>query len=502
MTENPVVHTQAGPVRGATERGVFAFRGVPYAADTGGANRFRPPQPLSPWREVRDAVSPGPIAPQNEPEFNLTALPPMSEDCLNLNVFTPALDGAARPVLFYIHAGAFISGAGGGATHNGATLAAEQDVVVVSINYRLGVFGFPPFRVHGDAVSNNLGLLDQIAALEWVRDNIRAFGGDPDNVTPFGYSAGGWSILSLMAARRAKGLFHRAAPQSGSEFGAMSQRDQRRFAGAFLAILGLDNAKACLDLPAADLLRAQKQLIESQQNAAERQTEETVNFGPCIDCGDWAALPLDILRAGYGTFVPMLIGTTEDELGYAPFRGGIAWLQAMHTRAAITASLAAAFGSARAETIWTTYETAYPGESEQQLAGRVRSDRYYRVPAIRAAELVGRERPETAWMYRFDLKAPSDIAGHVSTHATDLAFWFGTMADSPLQPFMFGRAPTASEQQLGRAMRADLAAFARFGACGWAPYEPSTRVTRIYADAAGTTNDPAGAARAVWDGVI
>lgn len=503
MSESPVAQTQAGRLRGAIdERGVAIFRGVPYAADTGGANRFRPPQPPEAWAGVRDALQPGPIAPQNEPEFNLSSLPPMSEDCLNLNVFTPGLDGKARPVLFYIHAGAFVSGAGSGATQSGALLAAEQDVVVVTINYRLGVLGFPPFRVHGDAVSNNLGLLDQIAALEWVKANIAAFGGDPGNVTLFGYSAGGWSILSLMAAKGARGLFHRAAPQSGSEFGAMNRSGQRSLAAAYLEVLGVDDAAACLTLPLKDLLAAQQTIIERQQNDPARQTEETVNFGPAIDCGDWAALPMDILRAGYAAPVPLLIGTTEDELGFAPFRGGIPWLKAMHTLEAIIRSLTAAFGEAKAAMIWAAYETTYPDEGEERLAGRVRSDRYYRVPAIRAAELVARDRPGTGWMYRFDMKATSPVAGNVSTHATDLAFWFGTMADSPLQPFMFGRAPTPEEEATSRAMRADLASFARDGVCAWKPYDAQARTTRLYAPGATTADDPAGATRAAWDGLI
>ena len=503
MTDAPIVTTTAGRLQGAVDpRGVLVFRGVPFAADAGGVNRFRPPQPVAPWQGIRDATAPGAIAPQNEPEFSLSTLPDMSEDCLNLNVFTPALDGANRPVLCHIHAGAFVSGGGGSATHNGAILAAEQDVVVVSVNYRLGVFGFPPFRAHGDEVSNNLGLLDQIAALEWVKANIAAFGGDPGNVTLFGYSAGGWSIVALMASRKARGLFHRAAPQSGSEFGATSLHDQRRLTEHFIGLAGVADPSALLELPVADLLVAQKTLIAEQQNAAERQTEESLNFGPGLDFGDWAAMPLGVLRAGYAAEVPLLVGTTEDELGFAAFRGTIPWLVAMHTREAIVKSLALAYGDARAAAIWAAYEIAYPGESEQSLAGRIRSDRYYRVPAIRAAEIVARERPGTAWMYRFDVKAPSKIAGNVSTHATDLAFWFGTMAESPLQPFMFGRSPTPEEEALSKAMRADLAAFARNGACPWPAYDTDARTTRIYAPSETLALDPAGAVRAAWDGLF
>ncbi len=182
----PVVRTVCGKVRGAPDdRGILVFRGIPFAASTAGANRFQPPRPPAAWEGVRMAEAAGPIAPQNAPELGLSRLPPASEDCLNLNVFTPSADRGRRPVLVYLHAGAFVSGTGSGATQDGSQLARDEDVVVVTVNYRLGVLGFPPFRPGGQGPSN-LGLLDQVAALQWVRANIARFGGDPRNVTLFG----------------------------------------------------------------------------------------------------------------------------------------------------------------------------------------------------------------------------------------------------------------------------------------------------------------------------
>jgi para-nitrobenzyl esterase len=492
MSDELVVEIRLGKLRGAAEGSVLAFRGVPFAASTAGEGRFAPPRPAPAWSGIRDATRIGPMALQNEPEFNLSTLPELSEDCLNLNIFTPAADGAKRPVLFYIHAGAFVSGGGGGATQNGALLARDEDVVVVSINYRLGVFGWPPFRARGDAVSNNLGLLDQIAALEWVRDNIAAFGGDPGNVTVFGYSAGGWSILALMAAPQAAGLFHKAAPQSGSAFTATPRDRQDQLAADFLG--RLDGPPRAASVEA--LLAAQKAYLEAQQNAPERVVEEGVPFGPWRDGILLAEDPLATLIAGRALAVPLLIGSTADELGYAPFRAGIGWLDAMHTKRASLHTLAVAHGPAAAEAIWAAYRGATPEASDAAVAGHLRSDRYYRLPAVRAAAAQADRAP--TWMYQFTLGAASEIAGGVSTHATDLAFWFGTMAASPLQSFMFGRPPTEAEEALSRRMRRDLARFARTGRCDWPAYTPAERATRIYGIEDRVELDPGGAGRTAW----
>jgi len=493
--EDPIVETRQGRLRGAAQpAGGLVFRDVPFAASTAGEGRFAPPRPPSAWSGVRDGRAIGLVAPQNPPEFNLSTVPATGEDCLNLNVFTPGPDNGRRPVLVYIHAGAFVSGSGSGATQDGSILAREEDVVVVTLNYRLGVFGWPPFRSHGEAVSNNLGLLDQIAALEWVRDNIAAFGGDPGNVTLFGYSAGGWSILALMAAPAARGLFHKAAPQSGSDFGAGSPERQARLAAAFRQRLGGDPLAASAEA----LLAAQNALIEAEQNQASRLTEEGPTFGPWLDGVLLSEEPLAAVIAGRSADVPLLIGNTADELGYAPFRAGLAWLDALHSREAALANLSAAYGAEAAASIWRAYADAAPGASEAAVAGHIRSDRYYRLPAVRAAAAHAGRAP--TWMYQFALPAAAEIVGGISTHATDLAFWFGTMAASPLQAFLFGRAPTPAEEDLSRRMRRDLAAFARTGRCDWPAYEPANRATRVYDLEDSLAFDPGQGRREAWPG--
>jgi len=498
MTDLPrrtgIVQTPSGAVQGVIDPawGTQVYRGLPYAR----AERFAEPRPPEPWTGVRDAAANGPIAPQNAPEFNLSVLPAMDEACLFLNVFTPAADGARRPVLVYVHAGAFVSGAGSGAAQDGARLAAEEEVVVVALNYRLGVLGWPPFSARGANAGRNLGLADQVAALAWIRDHIAAFGGDPGNVTLFGYSAGGWSIVALMALPAAEGLFHKAVVQSGSEFSATPPAEQDRLAARFLALAGVVSAAELVDVPLVTLLAAQQALLEERQNDPARRVDEGVVFGPRLDPASLAEPPIAAILAGRAHAVPLLIGTTEDELGWTPFRAGLDWLAALHTRAAALETLAQAFGNDRARAIWDAYAAAYPGESGAALAGRIRSDRYYRLPAIRAAEAHAARAP--TWMYRFEGKANAEIAGDVSTHATDLAFWLGTMAASPLQDFLFARPPTEAEEALAGRMRADLAAFARTGRCAWPPYGADRRATKLYDLADRIADDPAGAVRRIW----
>src|SRR5579884_3870530 len=211
-TVSPVVETVSGKLRGLAAGGIFAFKGVPYGADTGGANRFMPPFPPAPWTEVREAFAYRGQAPQapdrarRRPELETVLGPadatPEGEDCLTLNIWTPGLDAAKRPVMVWLHGGAFAYGSGNRAVTDGANLARRGDVVVISVNHRLNIFGFLHLADLGGerfAGSGNAGMLDQIAALEWVRDNVAGFGGDPGNVTIFGESGGGGKVSALLA---------------------------------------------------------------------------------------------------------------------------------------------------------------------------------------------------------------------------------------------------------------------------------------------------------------
>src|SRR5260221_4189478 len=250
----PIVETAAGKVRGISADGVHAFKGIPYGAPTGGANRFMPRQRRATWAGVRDAdpyrghAPQLPGRPERRPELRTILGPPDAtpegEDCLTLNVWTPGLAGR-RPVMVWLHGGAFAYGSGNRAVTEGANLARRGDVVVVSVNHRLNIFGFLDLaEIGGERYrhSGNAGMLDQIAALEWVRDNIEGFGGDPGNVTIFGESGGGGKVSVLLAMPAARGLFHKAVIQSGATIRVSTRERAAALADAVLTELGLDRA--------------------------------------------------------------------------------------------------------------------------------------------------------------------------------------------------------------------------------------------------------------------
>ena len=265
----PIVQTSYGELRGTRAEGLHIFRGVPFARPPAGARRFRPPERPAAWAGVRDATRFGPAAPQSlgllGPVFSL-GITRMDEDCLSLNVWTPGVDSRRRPVLVWIHGGAFVLGAGSQSLYDGAVLARRGDVVVVTINYRLGSLGFLRLReLSGGRLpaSGNEGLLDQIAALEWVRDEIAAFGGDPGNVTIFGESAGAMSCAALLGAPRARGLFHRAILQSGAANYVSPAETASAVAEEFLAALRIRRRRIAdlLSLPPERLVEAQARLF-------------------------------------------------------------------------------------------------------------------------------------------------------------------------------------------------------------------------------------------------
>jgi para-nitrobenzyl esterase len=327
----PIVETNYGKIRGVAKDGVYAFKAIPYAASTAGANRFMPPQKLREWTGVRDCFAWGPMAPQagEMPAANATARdrpsdfrlyfgvnPDMpserSEDCLSLNVFTQGLgDGGKRPVLVWIHGGGFNSGSGAGARTNGTNLALRQDVVSVSLNHRLGVLGYchlgdfdPAF-----AESGNVGQLDLIAALEWVRDNIEKFGGDPTRVMVHGESGGGAKIGTLLAMPRANGLFHRAVMQSGTA-NKLPTRDQAsEWVAGLLKELQIpkNQVKQLQQVPVDRLLAAADAIAKGQPQGPGR------GFVPTVGTAELPIMPLDAVAAGSARSIPLIIGCTQHE---------------------------------------------------------------------------------------------------------------------------------------------------------------------------------------------
>ena len=311
--ESPVVETAYGSVRGVENNGVHVFRGISYGASTAGANRFLPPRKPEPWTGVRNAFENGHTATQIMPAasaigFGLRSNALQGEDCLVLNVFTPGInDGRRRPVMVWIHGGGYTYSSGTTLVADGTNLARSADVTVVSLNHRLNIFGHLFLGEAGGAKyadSGNAGILDLVAALEWVRDNIARFGGDPRNVTIFGQSGGGGKVSTLLAMPAAKGLFHRAVIESGSTLKQLSRADAHQNTLKFLAHLDLkpNQADELQKLPAAKLLEA--------------MTATRIRLGPVVDGKALPRDPFDPTAPEVSADVPVMIGTAETEGTY------------------------------------------------------------------------------------------------------------------------------------------------------------------------------------------
>jgi para-nitrobenzyl esterase len=481
-----LVETRCGTVEGIEKDGVLQFRGIPFAAPPVGDLRWRPPQPAEPWTGVRRADEFGPIAPQGENRiafFATAEQPEISEEgCLTLNVFTPALDGEPRPVMVWIHGGGFTGGSGRNAWYNGSSFAAGG-VVVVTINYRLGALGF----LHlGDDLpgSGNCGLLDQVAALEWVRDNIAGFGGDPGNVTVFGESAGGMSIGSLLGTPAASGLFHQAVPQSGAASTVNTLEHAAEVAELTIAKAG-----------GLDALRAApwERVVEIQGEVAiERQRGVgALPYMPVVDGTVLPRPPLESVRAGTAAPVRLLTGTTREEMALFHYMGPgphdldettvLRRLDRMHAgagRSLYDAYRSELGESARPVDVWVAVET----------------DRVFRVPAIRLASAQARHTPDV-WMYLFTWASPALDGALRSCHALEIPFVWNTLTSG--SDGFTGTGPEADA--LAGEMHGVWTAFATSGSPGWDRYEEERRATRVFGPGAGTVHDPQGALRRLWD---
>lgn len=464
----PQFDTPYGAVIGNWEQGLAVFRGIPYAAPPAGALRYQPPWPPAPWKSPLAATTNPPACPQPQ---NAQGVPPISEDCLRLNVWTPGLDNARRPVMVWIHGGEFLEGGNFVTAYDGAALAKGGNLVVVEIQYRLGALGFLELSQIGGkafAASGNLGLLDQIAALRWVRANARALGGNPANVTVFGESAGASSIGSLLAAPAARGLFQKAileSPAIPGEYTGMARATQ--IARTLMQLAGVSTARELQTLPVDALLAAQKKLggyygLLTQFNA--------VNDGLLTP----EAVPRMLLD-GSAARVPILIGTNGNELKSF---GGSA------TEATFITSLQRVFGS-RAATVAHTYEHDFGSlvTAEEQFAG----DESFRIPAIQEAEALSRQQP--VWMYLFTYDAPPDGPEHTA----EIRFVFGNLKASWPN--------AAANQRVSEAMQSAWIAFARQGDPGWPRYDAGKRQTMEFGASPQVVADPRGAERKLWAGV-
>ncbi len=484
-----VVETTAGKVRGQIRNGIATWRGIPYAR----APRFRSPVLPESWTGERDATQFGPVAIQSrDPRAammsGLTDKSVTSEDSLVVNVYAPATSddpARRRPVLVWIHGGAFIMGSGSQPLYNGTSFAAQHEVVVVTFNYRLGVLGFLYF---GDLLpeyaEGNYALLDQIAALRWVRDNIAAFGGDPDQVTIMGESAGAVSVGTLLAMPAAKGLFHRAILQSGaSGMSPATRADATEITHSVLAELAVD-ARTLIDLPVERLLVAQEYVS---------RTRGLGGFAPYVDGVTVPRLPIDILRDGAGSSVPLLLGSNKDEWAlFDVFFGAPA-------TEVVKSQLRGRLGG-ELDRFHAAYREARADHDDHRAWVDVVGDVAFRIPMIWLAEAQARH--AEVWMYRFDWVTPAFEGRLGAAHALELPFVWNTI-DLPVSQLLLG-GDVAGARPLATAMHATWASFARSanpngaGLPAWPRYDADRRATMLLDRSSRVVDDPDGSLRQLW----
>lgn len=486
---SPRATTTHGPVIGARDHGILSFRGVRYGADTRPV-RFRPPRPPAPWSRPVEALDYGPASPQPGGEAN------QSEDCLFLNVWTPGLDAGRRPVMVYVHGGAYSSGSGSSPLYDGSRLAARGDVVVVTLNHRLNLFGYA-YLARLDAGlphSGNVGQLDLIRALRWVRSNIAAFGGDPGRVMVFGQSGGGAKIATLMATPSAAGLFHRAATMSGQQVTASGPLSATRRTRAWLEAAGVapDRVRDLLDMPAETLLEA------------ARATDPVLGygslyFGPVVDHQTLFRHPFYPDAPPQSARLPMIIGNTRDEtlafLGGDPANAGLTWetLPGRMPPEVMRIDVAP-------EIVIAEYRRLYPDWSpDQVLIGASTAGRSWRAAIIEAEARAVQGAP--AWVYQMDFPGTLENGRSGAFHTVDI-------------PLAFDNVDAAGSRVAGPGAHAVAArlseafiAFARSGdphhagLPAWTPYSLADRQTMVFDVETRLENDPRGAERRFFAGV-
>jgi para-nitrobenzyl esterase len=502
-----VVDTRYGKVRGAEADGIWRFLGIRYTAPPVGDQRLRPPAEPEPWDGVADALEFGPNAPQPEPTLG-SAVPgdpeACDEDCLFLNVWAPA-GAEALPVMVFVHGGAFVSGAGSSLLYRGERLAGHG-VVLVTINYRLGALGFaghPDLDAGDGAGCANWGLQDQVAALRWVRDNIAGFGGDPDNVTLFGESAGAISVCALLGAPAARGLFRHAIAESGPAV-AISLEAAGGIAELLMAELGMAGASpaALRDVPVEALLAAQAAVGAHFEGGAG------LAFQPAVDGGLLPRHPADAIAAGEAAGVDLMIGTNRDEFKFfAVVTPALAALDEEGLtdrvgRGLRSAGLDRLIPAGDAIAAYRAARSARGSATEPfELYSAMASDWLFRVPSMRLAEAQAAAGGRV-YCYLFERESP--FAGGVlgACHALELPFVFGTLVD-PAVGLYSGNGLV--ELEFSEAMQSAWVSFARSGdpAGGafypWPTYEPSDRWTMLLGPLWGAVRAPLEAERSFWD---
>ena len=490
-----LVETTSGKVQGFDQGAITVWKGIPFAHPPIAHHRFLPPQPLHPWSGVLDATQFGPASLQTARRENASALNgrSTSEDCLALNIWSPGADQQKRPVMVYIHGGGFVIGSASDPLFDGTSFATQHDLVVVTCTYRLGLLGFLYLGdLAGHAYAQgNAALLDQIAALQWVHDNIAAFGGDPNQVTIMGESAGAMSIGNLLAMPAARGLFQRAILESGASTSILLTREQ--------ATSITQTVLKKLDLPASHvqaLTEVPAETLLTVQNEVDREWGGMEAFAPVIDGVTLPNHPLELIAQGAGLPVPLLIGTNRDEWRlFTVLLGG--------NMEEVKADLSQTFGTATGH-VHEIYTQRRADKAPDLAWIDMQGDRAFRIPAIRQAEAQVR-RGVPVWMYRFDWASPALGEQVGACHGIEMPFVWNR-PHTPLAHFLLGDA-IAEIQPLIDRIHATWATFIRTGNptsaafADWPRYDLTHRTTMLLNEVSQVVDDPQAELLPLWENV-
>jgi para-nitrobenzyl esterase len=516
MSDNsaPVIETDSGKIRGAIVEGVTVFKAIPYAAPPTGASRFLPPREPEKWSGVRDATAYAGRSPQaglrtaTRPELETFSgqpdASPDSEDCLTLHVWSPsASTDTKRPVMVWLHGGAFSYGSANSERLRGSRLAKRGDVVVVTVNHRLNIFGHLDLSEVGGPdyiASGNAGVLDLIAALKWVRVNIERFGGDPGNVTIFGESGGGGKVSALLAMPAAVGLFHRAIIQSGAAIRLRTKERSLRLTELVLKELGI-SATAIEQLqttPVTRLLAAIKP-AERALGPSPHRLFDRYPFGPVVDGDTVPRHPFDPEAPDIMRDVPVIVGDMKDETASFLAPDDLIWHRTLSEAQMI--DRVHAIAGAETNRVVETYRRLYPGVSPAERLIATTTDCNFRVRSLALARRRVANATAPLWMYSFEWETPVHGGRMKAPHAMDVPFTFDTI---DLTNATDG---SAAAKRLAETMSGVWAAFARNGVPDhpsiphWPSYRLPERATLILDQVCRVDNDPRGETRTLWQGI-